>query len=156
MEHIDNRIYVRYNTNIEQLFGINVRIFYDITNGGLKMTASERRIYNNRIRRQQQLRRNIFMIVFTIVLILTLSVSGFAIGSKAQDKEEVVLYKYYTNIEVQYGETLWDIAATYFCKDRYDNYEHYISEVMQINGLYIEDVSPGSYLIVPYYSAEFK
>lgn len=135
---------------------MNVRIVYDITNEGLKMTASERRIYNNRIRRQHQLRRNIFMIVFTIVLILTLSVSGFVIGSKAQDKEEVVLYKYYTNIEVQYGETLWDIASTYFCEDKYDNYEHYISEVMQINGLYIEDVSPGSYLIVPYYSAEFK
>ena len=120
------------------------------------MTASERRVRNNKIRRQRQLRRNILFTVFTVVLILTFSVGGFAIGSRAQDKESVVLYKYYANIEVQYGETLWDIADTYFCEDKYDDYEHYISEVMQINGLYNEEVSAGSYLIIPYYSAEFK
>lgn len=120
------------------------------------MTTSERRIYNNRIRRLRQLRRNIFIISFTVVLILTLSIGGFAIGSKAQNKEDIVLYKYYTNIEVQYGETLWDIADTYFCEYKYKNYEHYMSEVMQINGLYNEDISAGSYLMVPYYSTEFK
>ena len=128
---------------------------YD-TNEGLDMTRSERRIYNNRIRRQRQLRRNILMTVFTFVLILTFSIGGFAIGSKAQDKDEVILYKYYTNIEVSYGETLWDIADRYFCEEKYRSYEHYISEVMQLNGLYDEEVSPGSYLMVPYYSVEFK
>ena len=120
------------------------------------MTASEIRIYNNRMRRQRQLRRNILITVFTIILSLTLSVGCFAVGSKAQNKDEVVLYKYYTNIEIQYGETLWDIAYNYFCEDKYTSYEHYISEVMQINGLYNEKVSPGSYLMVPYYSPEFK
>ena len=93
------------------------------------MTMSERRIHNNKIRRQCQLRRNVLMMVFTAALILTFSIGGFAIGSKAQDKEEVILYKYYTNIEVGYGENLWDIAGTYFCEDKYDDYEHYISEV---------------------------
>ena len=120
------------------------------------MTTSERRIRNNKIRRQRQLRRNIIMTVFTVILILTLSISCFAIGSKAQNKDEVTLYKYYTNIEVQYGETLYDIAETYFCEERYDNYKNYVSEVMYINGLYHEEVSPGTYLVVPYYSAEFK
>lgn len=120
------------------------------------MTASEKRIRNNKIRRQRQLRRNINMTVFTVILVLTLSIGGFAIGSKAQDKDAVILYKYYTNIEVQYGETLWDIADTYFCEEKYNNYEHYIAEVMQVNGLYSEEVSAGSYLIVPYYSVEFK
>lgn len=120
------------------------------------MTASERRIRNNKIRRQRQLRRNVMLTIFTLVLILTLSIGGFAIGSKAQDKDSVVLYKYYTNIEVKYGETLWDIADIYFCEDKYDDYEHYISEVMHINGLYNEEISAGSYLIIPYYSVEFK
>ena len=120
------------------------------------MNASEKRIRNNKIRRQRQLKRNIMMLIFTSVLVLTLSIGGFAIGSKAQDKEELILYKYYTNIEVQYGETLWDIANTYFCEEKYRNYNHYVSEVMQINGLYSEEVSAGTYLIVHYYSAEFK
>lgn len=120
------------------------------------MTASEKRIRNNKIKRQRQLKRNIMMMIFTVVLILTLSIGGFAIGSKAQDKEEVHMYKYYTSIEVKYGETLWDIADTYFCEEKYRNHNHYISEVMQINGLYSEDISAGRYLIVPYYSSEFK
>ena len=96
------------------------------------------------------------MFIFTVVFILTLSIGGFVIGSEAQDNESIVLYKYYTNIEVQYDETLWDIADRYYCEAKYDNYAHYISEVMHINGIYCEDVSAGSYLIVPYYSAEFK
>ena len=120
------------------------------------MTASERRIRNNKMRRQRQLRRNIMFTVITVVLVLTLSIGGFAFGSRAQDKESEVLFKYYKNIEVQYGETLEDIADTYFCEGKYSDYDHYISEVMQINGLYNEEVSAGSFLIIPYYSAEFK
>lgn len=120
------------------------------------MTKSEKRIRNNKLRRQRQLRRNLLLTVFTVLFALTLSMGCFAIGSKAQDKDDIVLYKYYANIEVQYGESLWDIADTYFCEAKYDNYEHYISEVMQINGMYSEDISAGSYLIVPYYSVEFK
>ena len=120
------------------------------------MTASERRIYNNKIRRQRQLRRNIIMTFFTIMLIMILSFGFFGIGSKAQDKEEVILYKYYARIEVQYGEELEDIVQKYFCEDRYDDYKHYIAEVMYINGMYDEKISPGTYLVVPYYSSEYK
>lgn len=124
--------------------------------GNTKMTASERRIRNNKIRRQRQLRRNVLIGTITLVLILMFSVSGLSIGLKTQAKESVVLYKYYKNIEVQYRETLWNIADTYFCEEKYKNKEHYIAEVMQINGLYNAEVSAGTYLIVPYYSEEFK
>ena len=120
------------------------------------MTASERRIRNNKIRRQRQLRRNLLMGTVTLVLILMFTISGLSVGFKTQAKESVVLYKYYANIEVKYGENLWDIADTYFCEEKYKNYEHYIAEVMHINGLYNTEVSAGSYLIIPYYSEEFK
>ena len=117
---------------------------------------SERRIRNNRIRRQRQLRRNILMICFTFILISTLSIGGFTLGAKAKDKDEVILYRYYTNIEVQYGMNLEDIAHEYFCEDKYKNMKEYISDIMMVNGMYNEDILPGSYLVVPYYSAEFK
>lgn len=120
------------------------------------MTISERRIRNNRRKRQRQLRRNFIMVIFSIFLIGGLSIGCFAIGSKAQDKEETILYKYYTNIEVQYGETLWNIADTYFCEEKYKSYNHYIAEVMELNGLYDENIPAGYYLMVPYYSSEFK
>ena len=120
------------------------------------MTRSERRIRNNKLRRKRQLRRNFYMILFSFLLISALSIGGFAIGSKAQDNSETTLYKYYTNIEVEYGQTLWDIADIYFCEEKYDNYNHYILEVMHLNGLYDTDISAGCYLIIPYYSTEFK
>ena len=96
------------------------------------------------------------MLLFSIVLIFSLSVFGFAIGTNAKDQTQHTLYKYYTNIEVAYGQNLWDIAKIYFCSDKYDDYNHYISEVMYLNGLYDDNISAGSYLIVPYYSTEFK
>ena len=117
---------------------------------------SERRIRNNRIRRQRQLRRNLLMMCFTLALIATLSIGGFALGAKAQDKEEVILYKYYTNIEVQYGETLDDIAEQFFCEEKYKNIDEYISDIMFVNSMCDEEVSPGSYLIIPYFSSVFK
>lgn len=117
---------------------------------------SERRIRNNRIKRQRQLRRNIVMICFTLVLVFSLSIGGFAFGAKAQDKEEVILYRYYTNIEVQYGMNLEDIAEEYFCENKYQNMKDYISEIMMINGMYDDEILPGSYLVVPYYSVDFK
>ncbi len=117
---------------------------------------SENRIQKNKIRRIRQLRRNLAMLFFSIVFIISLSVGGFALGAKAQDKEEIILYKYYTNIEVQYGENLEDIAKTYFCPEKYKDYNDYISEVMLVNGLYCEEITAGSFLIVPYYSSEFK
>ena len=117
---------------------------------------SERRIYNNKIRRQRQLRRNILLMCFTFILILGLSIGGFALGAKAQDKDEVILYRYYTNIEVQYGMDLEDIAKEYFCENTYKNINDYISDIMMVNSMGDEKVLPGSYLIVPYYSSEFK
>ena len=117
---------------------------------------SERRIKNNRLRRQRQLRRNITMIMFSFILILSLSVGAFSIGSKAQDKNEIVLYKYYTNIVVQYDEDLDDIAEKYFCEEKYSSHDDYIFEVLRINRMYDEKVTPGTYLTVPYFSPEFK
>ena len=69
-------MHVRYNTNIEQLFEIDVRENYSrhliiYYTKEVYMMNSERRIRNNRIRRQRQLRRNLLMLCFTLVLIVT-------------------------------------------------------------------------------------
>lgn len=125
----------------------------EITLNNLK---SERRIYNNKLRRQRQLRKNIFLFLFSIIFILTLSIGGSALGAKAQNKEEVILYKYYTNIVVQYNETLNDIANKYYCEEKYKSKDDYIIEVLQLNRMFDANVTPGTYLVVPYYSSEFK
>ena len=75
--------------------------------------------------------------------------------SSAHTADAEQSYKYYTSISVAYGDTLTSIAGEYM--DEHYTLEEYISEVRQINHL-SEDASidAGSYLVVPYYSSEWK
>ena len=57
--------------------------------------TSERRIRNNRIRRQRELRRHIIMGVLAIVLVVSFSLAFFGFVTKAQNSDEEILYKYY-------------------------------------------------------------
>lgn len=115
---------------------------------------SERRIRNNRIRRKRQLRRNILISFFSIVMILTLSFTCFGIMSAAKD-DTPITYKYYTQITVEYGESLEDIAMKYMTVE-YSSIDSYIKEVKQMNSIRGDHkVYPGDYLIVPYYSSDF-
>ena len=77
--------------------------------------------------------------------------------SQAEAKEsDTIYYKYYTNIEIQPGDTLWDLAEDYM-GDQYESRAVYVAEVRQINGIADSDsIVSGQYLIMPYYSAEYK
>jgi hypothetical protein len=64
-------------------------------------------------------------------------------------------YKYYTNVYVERGDSLWSIANKYMTTE-YKNQDDYIEEVMEINHLASMDITHGSNLYVPYYSKEHK
>jgi len=97
------------------------------------------------------------ILIFTICLVLTLAITFGSFLSKARDKEfYVTYYKYYTNIEIQPGDTLWSLAEDYM-DDNYESREDYIAEVRQINSLNSDcDIISGQFLIMPYYSVEYK
>ncbi len=63
-------------------------------------------------------------------------------------------YKYYTNIRIEQGDTLWDIAGKYM-GESYRSRSDYIREVQYINHLSGEAIQCGQYITVPYYSAEY-
>lgn len=112
----------------------------------------------NRIRkakRVRQLRRRVFMSILTVILVVVLAVSYHAFLSEANTGEDEIFYKYYTSIEVSYGETLWSIADEYACAE-YDSINDYVDEVMQINHLDEDTVLAGQFLIIPYYSTILK
>ncbi len=119
--------------------------------------VSERRIRNNKLRRRRQVKRQLFTIIMTIVLITGLSVFGFGMNAKAQSTEAAadIQYKYYKSVMVESGDTIWNYAEVYADKDYYDSYESYINEVVQINALTDDEITSGQYLILPYYSSEF-
>ena len=98
----------------------------------------EERIRLNRIRREQELRRHILLFVVSAAIILVLAIAGGSFISRAQAPGETVYYKYFTSIRIESGDSLWTLADTY------------------ANHLLDENINAGDYLIIPYYSAEFK
>lgn len=92
------------------------------------------------------------IVTFSIVIILAFSL--FAIGTKAKEEQHTT-YKYYRQVEVQYGDTLLSIAKRN-CTEEYKDYDEYIEEVRMINSFYKQEVTAGSFLIVPYYDNVIK
>lgn len=118
---------------------------------------SERRIRNNKLRRNRQLRRHALIIICTFFMITFLSVFCFGTKAKAQSSDEAaqIKYKYYKSVLVESGDTLWAYAEEYADNDYYDSYDKYINEVIHINHLEDGDITSGKSIILPYYSYEF-
>ncbi len=119
------------------------------------MTEREIRSQKWKSRRKRQIRANIQRTILAAIVIVLVGISCHMI-SNAQSEIEDVSYKYYTSIQVAQGESLWSIAKEY--RDaHYDSARDYVDEVVNINHLSDEDeLIAGQYLIIPYYSTEYK
>ena len=118
------------------------------------MTDRELRIYKRQLRRRRQLQRRIVTMLATICVIAFCAVSYHGIRSLASSGEDQLKFKYYTQVTVAYGETLWDLSDDYIDYDEYKDKKEYIAEVQSINHLAEEDsIRAGQTLIVPYYSS---
>lgn len=82
-------------------------------------------------------------ILFFFVLI------GSSIHAFAGGKEREGQRRYYTSIQVQPGDTLWDLAERYTrsATDR----KAFIEEVRSINGLTDGRLRSGDYIVISYY-----
>lgn len=119
------------------------------------MTDREIRAYKRILRRKKEIRHKLMMGLMTFCLILVCAVSYHALHSNASTVDEELNFKYYTNITVEYGETLWDIADEYIDYQEYKDRAAYIAEVQSINHLNDDAIRAGQHLVVPYYSNEF-
>ena len=121
-----------------------------------RMTDRELRSYKRQLRRKQQIRRRIFTMIATICVIIFCAVSYQGIRSLASSGDDQLKFKYYTQVTVAYGETLWDLSDDYIDYEEYKDKTEYIEEVQNINHLSEEDsIRAGQMLIVPYYSYDF-
>lgn len=110
----------------------------------------------NRRRREQQIRRNILLLAASVAVAVFLSVLFLSFSSEAVDREHQPSYKYYKSIELSSGDTLWSIANEYMDPEHYKSTGEYIDEVMRMNSLTSDKITSGSYIIIPYYSSEYR
>jgi len=119
-------------------------------------TDRELRNYRRKIRRQKEIRRNIILSLMSAVILLVFALSFYSFTSLANTDTKDVSYKYFTTIQVEEGDTLWTIAEEYMDDIHYESVKDYITEVMYINKFSDETILCGQYLVVPYYSSEFR
>ena len=98
-------------------------------------------------------KKAILLGVVTVVLVFMIGLTFGGFLSKAKESSNLSEYtKYYTNIEIHPGDTLWDLADEYMDTVNYDSKEAYIREVLSINSLNSENhIVAGQFLIMPYY-----
>ena len=96
------------------------------------------------LRKQREKRKMILLIVLTLVVIFVIGMGFGSMITRAKEPAAPAMYKYYANVEIQDGDTLWDY------EDRMD----YINEVMTINDMHDTCLIEGRKIILPYYSDE--
>ena len=107
-----------------------------------------------RMNRQKEVRRNVIMLVVSLILVIVCVCFVFGFSAQAHDIHESVSYKYFKSIYIEEGDSLWSIGQEY-ADEHYASVVAYINEVKQMNSLESDSIKTGSYLIVPYYSTKF-
>jgi len=112
-----------------------------------------RRSRRAKVLKQQKMRRKMILLFFlTLVMMFGIGVGFGTLLTRAEEPKKEPSYKYYANIEIQSGDTLWEIADTYMDSEHYMERKDYINEVMSINHMVSDHLVSGQKLIVPYYS----
>lgn len=95
-----------------------------------------------------------FISILFVAMFATIGFIAFGV-TNAQAAPAEPSYKYYTSIQLEKGDTLWNIANEYM-SDEYASTDEYIAEVCALNSISATDpIHAGQYLTVPYYSNEY-
>ncbi len=110
------------------------------------------RVRRNNSRRRRSVYLNKLFLGFAAV-ITAIGIGILGIGQLADAHEETLRKtasdSYYKSIEIQAGDTLWEIAQEYRTAD-YDSLHAYINELKAVNGLTSDEIQAGQYLTVIY------
>lgn len=94
--------------------------------------------------------------LLTVVLIMLAAViSGVFISSRSVSAVDRHMYKYYTVVEADQGDSLWTIAEDNITPG-YRDCNDLIDEIASINHLSDTHIDAGQKLVIPYYSTESR
>lgn len=116
-----------------------------------------RRLQRAKTLQKQKIRRKfILFFALTLAVMFAIGVGFGTMLARAEEPKTDSSYKYYANIEIERGDTLWTLADEYMDSIHYSSRMDYIDEVMSINHLVSDQLISGQKLIVPYYSTVLK
>lgn len=98
------------------------------------------------------MRKRILIFCVTLVLMFCMGVVFGSLLARAEETEMEQMHKYYANIQIQKGDTLWEIADEYMDDGHYESRQEYILEVMRMNHMTDSHLTAGEKLIVPYFA----
>lgn len=101
--------------------------------------------------KNQKLISGLSILIITLIFSIIMN-SNFAMAEDNFADRESDCSKCYKSIVLEYGDTLWGIAAEYK-GTHYESIQDYIDEVMLINHLATDKIHAGQYLTIPYYSS---
>lgn len=101
-------------------------------------------------------KRTLVFTVFALILGIILAVSVLSTSTLATGTDQASdSYKYYKEVYVESGDTLWSIAQQN-TNGSISEIQECIVEICSINDLNrLETLKSGTYIIVPYYSGEY-
>ncbi len=104
----------------------------------------------------QRQKRTLLFTVMALVLGVILAFSVIGTNVKASGSDQATeSYKYYKQIYVESGDTLWNIAEQN-TEGSVSDIKAYMDEVRTINSMSkYETLKSGTYITVPYYSSEY-
>lgn len=94
-----------------------------------------------------------FAVVVGVIFMFSMIFFSVLVSAKSNEPK-VPMYKYYTSIQINKGDTLWNIAQKY-CQDP-SQIKDYVKELKNINHLVRDDIHAGNYLTIIYYSDVYK
>ena len=131
---------------------------HDSNNSELSPEIRRRRAVKVARARREKVERQRRTILFTAMalilgVILAFSVHGTSAQATGTDQASDT-YKYYKEVYVESGDTLWSIAEEY-TDGSVSDINECISSMRDINNLHpYETLKAGTYIIVPYYSTQ--
>ena len=115
----------------------------------------ERRKMNKKVYKHA-MKKGIYSLSAGIVMVvLVCLLFGSLFVSAHEDTADTdTIYKYYKSIEIQPGDTLWDIAESTMTSE-YDSVQEYVQVLKDMNNLESDDIQAGQYLMIAYNDTEF-
>lgn len=89
----------------------------------------------------------IIVLLLGFICALIISIISFSAISYAQNEHETKIY--YTNIYINQGDNIWNIAKENYSVE-YGDFSKYVEEIKSLNHISNDLIHTGSYLIIPY------